>query len=40
MPAWRASMTRFLVGVLLGLLLGALAVVVFVAWACAKGETR
>ena len=40
MPAWRASMTRFLVGVAIGLSLGVLAVVVFVAWATAKGETR
>ena len=33
-------MIRFFLGGLLGLPLVALAVVVFVAWACAKGETR
>ncbi len=33
-------MTRFLLGLAIGVPLGVLAVVVFVCWACAKGETR
>lgn len=33
-------MTRFLLGFLLGVPLGVLAVAAFVCWAAAKGETR